>query len=80
MSLPEHLEAKTYWEKRAALLEEAVRRLVDVLRAHALPPSARYEIQAWAAEWDRILDVITREESPPPEQSAASPLEPPKPH
>ncbi|KFB68902.1 hypothetical protein [Candidatus Accumulibacter vicinus] len=62
MPLPQHLRPKTYWEKRADLMEESTWRLA-IIMVEALPPQYGALVSDHLREWNDMLDKL-REEHP----------------
>lgn len=69
MALPEHLHPKTYWEKRAELMEESVWRLANIL-AGALPPQYGHMVGDHMRQWGDLINKLKDERPAPPDGAA----------
>ena len=69
MALPEHLQPKTYWEKRAELMEESVWRLTRILMA-SLPAHTEGAVHDHLKQWGNLIEQLTAEHGLPPDENA----------
>lgn len=67
MAITDHLQSKTFWEKRCSLMEESLFRIVAILNATILPPHVAAELTAHMNDWDRLMGELCEEYSPPKE-------------
>lgn len=65
MALPQYLQPQTYWEKRAALMEESVWRMANIL-ANGLPPQYGEAISDHLRQWGELLKELREEHQAPP--------------
>ena len=61
----EHLEPKTYWEKRCVIAEAAVQQLAKILAAYTLPPAGQDDLNQWGRDWDQIVGDLNNEFAQP---------------
>ncbi len=57
-ALPDHLMPKTYWEERACLLEESLRRIMVILGSNMLNQRTISELSHHFNEWETNLDEL----------------------
>lgn len=75
MPLPDHLEPKTYWEKRAELMEESVWRLTRILM-QSMPAHTEVAVHDHLKQWAGLIEDLTAQHQEPPAPAAANPPTP----
>lgn len=65
MGLPEHLHPKTYWERRAELTEESLRRLITIMANLEFSPAMCQAAAEHSREWNRLIGELGNQ-SPAP--------------